>query len=326
MGDESKQDGRNDEGETGCAVLVELQGTPFNRLLELTPGRHILGRDPMGQLVFAEERISRRHAVVYVEGGVVSVEDLSSVNGTLVGDHLLQKGERRVLLSGDEVRLGRECVVLRYYAPGEVRKEGHLSRFLQQTRDPVSGFAQAEWFNWQTEMAIHRKLVSRNPLSVLACEFRGLEELERRFGEGASDEWVKELSRNIRGLLPGSELPGRLGHARFGILMEGYNIREALDVAGELKRQLDSLMVPWQGEFMVLPGAIGVAGVRQGVSEIAVLMDRLQLALQDAWQQGPNAVSYFSELAAKEKICRLSLGDLSAPRDVQTRRMGRSLA
>jgi len=54
-----------------------------------------------------ETKVSRRHARVYREGGQFLVEDLSSVNGTIVnGTFKLYPKQPRVLQNGDEIRLG----------------------------------------------------------------------------------------------------------------------------------------------------------------------------------------------------------------------------
>jgi serine/threonine-protein kinase len=54
-----------------------------------------------------ETKVSRRHARVYREGGQFLVEDLASVNGTIVnGTFKLYPKQPRVLQNGDEIRLG----------------------------------------------------------------------------------------------------------------------------------------------------------------------------------------------------------------------------
>ncbi|MBL8148414.1 MAG: protein kinase [Blastocatellia bacterium] len=54
-----------------------------------------------------ETKVSRRHARVYREGGQFLVEDLSSVNGTVVnGRFKLFPKQPRVLQNGDELKLG----------------------------------------------------------------------------------------------------------------------------------------------------------------------------------------------------------------------------
>ena len=54
-----------------------------------------------------ETKVSRRHARIWREGEVYLIEDLGSVNGTLVNDDVkLVPRQARVLESGDSLKLG----------------------------------------------------------------------------------------------------------------------------------------------------------------------------------------------------------------------------
>ncbi|BCJ39760.1 hypothetical protein GCM10010168_77840 [Actinoplanes ianthinogenes] len=50
------------------------------------------------------DKVSRRHAIVWVEGGDLFVRDLGSTNGTYVNDRQVEHGDRRQLHDGDELR------------------------------------------------------------------------------------------------------------------------------------------------------------------------------------------------------------------------------
>jgi pSer/pThr/pTyr-binding forkhead associated (FHA) protein len=62
--------------------------------------------------------VSRHHAVIHLEnGGVVTLEDLGSSNGTFVNDARLVAGQPSPLRSGDEIRLGKMVIMFVYYFP-----------------------------------------------------------------------------------------------------------------------------------------------------------------------------------------------------------------
>ncbi|WP_229075943.1 FHA domain-containing protein [Actinoplanes sp. DH11] len=52
----------------------------------------------------AYDRVSRKHAIVWVEDGALFVRDLGSTNGTFVNDRQVEDGSRRQLHEGDELR------------------------------------------------------------------------------------------------------------------------------------------------------------------------------------------------------------------------------
>jgi DNA-binding winged helix-turn-helix (wHTH) protein len=70
----------------------------------LSDGEHIIGRDPNLELFFDSPGVSRRHAVVTVDGDEATVKDLGSKNGTFVGERRLNSSAP--LADGDVIRLG----------------------------------------------------------------------------------------------------------------------------------------------------------------------------------------------------------------------------
>jgi DNA-binding winged helix-turn-helix (wHTH) protein len=67
-------------------------------------GTHVLGRDPEGDIFLNHPGISRRHARITVSGDQAVLEDLSSKNGTFVGEQRIHAA--RVLADGDVVTVG----------------------------------------------------------------------------------------------------------------------------------------------------------------------------------------------------------------------------
>ncbi|HMJ13755.1 MAG TPA: DUF4388 domain-containing protein [Polyangiaceae bacterium] len=63
----------------------------------------IIGRSSDLDMVLVEEMVSRRHAHIKMRGGVISIEDLGSTNGTFVNGEKVQKAQ---LKEGDRVLIG----------------------------------------------------------------------------------------------------------------------------------------------------------------------------------------------------------------------------
>ena len=84
------------------------------RELALEPGEHVLGRTREASLWVDHKSVSRRHAIVRVEGDEAQIEDCGSKNGTFVNE---VRAERRTLLrDGDSIRLGRAKLSFRAFA------------------------------------------------------------------------------------------------------------------------------------------------------------------------------------------------------------------
>jgi predicted component of type VI protein secretion system len=89
--------------------LVFLTGTSAGRSIEVDR-ELILGRTD-GDVIIADPRVSRRHAVVRAEGSRVVVEDLGSANGTWLNEQRVE--EPRILSPGDRIRVGNTSLEIR---------------------------------------------------------------------------------------------------------------------------------------------------------------------------------------------------------------------
>jgi DNA-binding winged helix-turn-helix (wHTH) protein len=74
------------------------------RVLPLTEGEHVIGRDPGCAIWLDAAGVSRRHARIQVDGPEATLADLGSKNGTLVGDAPLTAPHR--LAHVDVVHIG----------------------------------------------------------------------------------------------------------------------------------------------------------------------------------------------------------------------------
>ncbi len=83
---------------------------------EINLGRTLsLGRHAGNNLILDDSRVSRYHARIKRRGDQFFVEDLSSSNGTFLGDRQLAPGILRELVDGDEIRVGTTCLTFHLY-------------------------------------------------------------------------------------------------------------------------------------------------------------------------------------------------------------------
>jgi DNA-binding winged helix-turn-helix (wHTH) protein len=99
------------EGRPGAAPRALPRLVWGDRILSLTAGENLLGRDEAAAICLDAASVSRRHARILVEGLRATLEDLGSKNGTRLN------GERvrgpRELHDGDAVRLGEVQLLFR---------------------------------------------------------------------------------------------------------------------------------------------------------------------------------------------------------------------
>jgi serine phosphatase RsbU (regulator of sigma subunit) len=85
------------------ATLVILQGQNVGKRFPLGRDRAVIGRAPDAAVHLPSHVVSRRHAGVWFEAGEFFIEDLGSINGTLVNGQRIAGPTR--LTNGDQVAL-----------------------------------------------------------------------------------------------------------------------------------------------------------------------------------------------------------------------------
>jgi general secretion pathway protein A len=96
-----------DESASVATLRVKDDETGEESLVDLYPGRTILGRTPDNDVQLDSKFISRHHAQIISTRQQSYVEDLNSTNGVFIDSRRIK---RRVLKDGDQVWMGKHCL------------------------------------------------------------------------------------------------------------------------------------------------------------------------------------------------------------------------
>ncbi|MCX6345915.1 MAG: FHA domain-containing protein, partial [Armatimonadetes bacterium] len=107
-----------------AASYGKLVATDGTIEFSLNDGENSVGREN-ADVLLSHNTVSRKHGRVFVESGVVYVEDLNSTNGTYVSGAKIEQGVKTELKDGAEVTFG--SVTLRYQAPEVVPQEAEAT-------------------------------------------------------------------------------------------------------------------------------------------------------------------------------------------------------
>ncbi len=99
-----------------------------DRTFTLAEGDNLIGRDPGCAIWLDEAGVSRRHARIRVEGirRRMTLEDLNSTNGTVVGDTPVTAPHS--LLDGDAIHVGSVTLTARAWFPDTSRATERIQR------------------------------------------------------------------------------------------------------------------------------------------------------------------------------------------------------
>ena len=112
-----------DDPASGFLLVVLAGGSP--RALPLpSDGEVVLGRGDACGMTVDDASVSREHAVLRIHGGIVTIEDLGSRNGTRLAGRKLSKGEAAEVALDQIIELG--AVVIAVKGPAGAPRAGGL--------------------------------------------------------------------------------------------------------------------------------------------------------------------------------------------------------
>jgi pSer/pThr/pTyr-binding forkhead associated (FHA) protein len=94
--------------------LFVVEGPDAGRSFPLGP-QSVIGRDPTASVNLLDEEVSRRHALISVDEGRATIEDLGSSNGTYINSG--QVAGETALEPGQRLRVGQTILELRQTEP-----------------------------------------------------------------------------------------------------------------------------------------------------------------------------------------------------------------
>jgi DNA-binding NtrC family response regulator len=98
-------------GPTGPLSVVILGEDQLSTHALPTAGEVMLGRSPKCDVPIQEKSISRRHAILRIDGGI-TIEDLASANGTRVGGNAIRPHTPTIVRQGELIELGETSILI----------------------------------------------------------------------------------------------------------------------------------------------------------------------------------------------------------------------
>lgn len=70
-----------------------------------------IGRGKTNQLIIADNKVSRYHALVYFKNDNAYIKDTDSLNGTFINDKRIESGKNIKLKNGDKIKVGTTVII-----------------------------------------------------------------------------------------------------------------------------------------------------------------------------------------------------------------------
>ena len=157
---------------------------------------------------------------------------------------------------------------------------------------------------------------SRLPLSIMMMDIDGFKDINDSHGHLTGDSVLASVGSTLVRLLRQSDIRCRYGGDEFLIILPDTKLPAAVEVAETLRRAIQGIEVTSPRGVVTVTPSIGVASRAPGELDITSFIDRADIALYEAKQNGRNCVQTHSRRDEEP----LPTGHPEAPRPAGPRR------
>jgi two-component system cell cycle response regulator len=277
----------------GHAHLVVLQGPGLGDFYFLDGGELVLGNDPFrADIVVRDVEVEPRHASIHREpdSGVYVVRDLGTGEGTAVNGELFGGSGRRRLRDGDRIFVGDS--VLEFSQGDPVKAQFHTALDRLINRDYLTGLLTKKRFDEEFEHCLEATAAANKPMSVLMADIDNLKKINDRHGHLLGEFVVGAVGRIIgQSHEEGGRRATRFGGDEYQTILPGLAKEKALQVAEEVRRQIEEYAFEHEGTLADPTLCIGVASYPEDGVTRNELTHAADEALYRAKRAGGNTVS-----------------------------------
>ena len=114
-------------------------------------------------------------------------------------------------------------------------------------------------------------------------------------GHDVGDDLIRDVARNIKGLLRDSDFVARLGGDQFGVLLSNCSLEQGGQVATKILDGIEAITVTAGGRQLQVTASVGVAPLNKTSNGIISVLAAAEIACKSAKDAGRNRVELFAE-------------------------------
>lgn len=271
------------------ACLIIIRGTPQGHRFFLTQKEMIIGRDLTAEISVADQGISRKHAKVTKEEGIVKLTDLGSSNGSFINDKKVTPNETVVLAKEDMIKLGN--TIFKFLPAGEIEILFYGNLGSAAHTDPLTRIYNKGYLLEALEAEFKRAKALHTDFSVIFFDLDHFKKINDTYGHDAGDYVLKEITSVIRtGHLRPKDIFARYGGEEFVILLSNTNAKSGTEIAERIRAAIEAHAFIYEGKRLPVTSSSGVAELRADVESAQTLLKNADKALYTAKQSGRNRV------------------------------------
>lgn len=268
-------------GERRPYVLV-LTGHDAGALIPLRDPI-VIGRSSEVRIRVLDDDVSRRHAVLDVDGnGVAWLEDLGSRNGTFLNGRVV-RAERARIADGDRVQIGA-TTLLKIAWHDRLGASFLYSMQEVALRDTLTGTYGRRYLVERLRGEASYAERTGGTLSLLVIGIDRLSAIAGESGQHAADRVLADVARAVERDIRSEDVLARSGDDELAVIARGVDAAGALTLAYRIRERVRGLVVRHGDDDLRTTVSIGVSAGDQE------LLERAQRAMARARSAGGDRV------------------------------------
>jgi diguanylate cyclase (GGDEF)-like protein len=237
------------------AYLITLSGSSVGEMFKVDAKELVIGRGTNADVRLLDDGISRLHVRVRLTPEGLHVEDLSSRNGTFING---EKITSQIMTDGDKLQLGRTTVLK--FAYQDRHDESYQQRMLDSAlRDPLTSAYNKRYFTDRLSSEFHFAARHRSQLAILLLDLDLFKTVNDTYGHLAGDRVLVAFANLLAQSIRNEDVLARYGGEEFVIVSRQIAQKNIMHFADRLRKQVEAMVVPYDGKSLRVTCSIGVA-------------------------------------------------------------------
>jgi diguanylate cyclase (GGDEF)-like protein len=235
-------------------ILYPPEAGLGKRILVKTSSTIIIGRHPETALHLNVDSVSRKHSQVDNMGGVFTIRDLGSTNGTYINDIPVRR--KPSLHNGDIIRVG--TVLLKFLTGESVEANYHNDVYRLTIIDALTNAYNKRYLTDYMEREMERAKRSGENLSFVMIDIDHFKNFNDTYGHLIGDFVLKEVAARINSTVRKNEIFARYGGEEFSVLLPSATHRGAHEFAERARKAVCSTPIEVEGNSVTVTVSLGV--------------------------------------------------------------------
>ena len=267
------------------ACLVVIYGQDLGRRIPLGSRPITVGRSSAADVQIDQESVSRSHCRILYNGKQFGVRDLGSTNGTYVNDEIAQEINLR---DGDQIKVGR--TILKFITGGNIEGQYHEEIYRLMTIDGLTQVHNKRYFDEMLEREVSRAQRYQRNFALIVFDVDHFKEVNDNYGHLAGDAVLRQLGTMIAARVRRDDIVARTGGEEFAILTPEVDSMGAIELAQELRAQIEKTPFHFESTVISVTISVGVAQWNEQIETVDALVRIADERLYQAKRQGRNRV------------------------------------